>query len=179
MASPKLLGTLSESDFLLVRATQPSELRALDEEALIELHARVRQARNKHSGIHRRQGAARVSAKAARGAALNANERNAGRVEVFEEALARVSQQLSVAARQSARELKAERLSRARGDSTAPKSRATSSRPAAAKPAGTSAAKKRVVADTTRDSPGRKKREAGTKATGARRQAKRDSRSRG
>lgn len=172
MASPSLLATLNESDFLLVRATAPAELRGLDEDELLELHARVRRARNKHLGIHRRQGAVKVSAKGARGAAQSTNDRNAARVEIFEEALARVSSQLGAAARQSARELKDQRLARARGDAVAPpKTGARTTRAAAPK--------KRVSTDTTRESPGRMKREAGTQATGARRQAKRDSRSRG
>lgn len=172
MASPRLLESLSEPDLILIRATEPAELGELDEDALIDLHARVRRARNKHVGIYRRQGAARVSAKGARGAARGGSQRNAARAEVFEEALARVSRQLSVAARQSAQELKEERLAQARGDAAdAPTAKATSPRTQGVTP--------RVRKDTTRDSPGRKKREAGTKATGARRQAKRDSRSRG
>jgi hypothetical protein len=79
-----------------------------------------------------------------------------------------VSRQLSVAARRSARDLKDERLARARGDA------------APAKPAKKSAAKVKGVARVrvadTRKSPARKKRDASTLAKGARRQAKRDSR---
>ena len=113
-------------------------------------------------------GAAKVGAKGARGAARSANERNGAKAEIFEDALARVSRQLSVAARRSARDLKDERLARARGDA------------APAKPAKKSAAKVKGVARVrvadTRNSPARKKRDASTLAKGARRQAKRDSR---
>ncbi|MDZ4235921.1 MAG: hypothetical protein U1C73_19655, partial [Dietzia sp.] len=120
MASSKLLESLSESDLLLVRSTEPAELTALDEDELLELHARVRRARNKHVGIYRRGGAARVSQKGARGAARGGNQRNAARAEVFEEALARVSRQVSAAARESARTLKEERLALARAENAAP-----------------------------------------------------------
>ena len=110
----------------------------------------------------------KVGAKGARGAARSANERNGAKAEIFEDALARVSRQLSVAARRSARDLKDERLARARGDA------------APAKPAKKSAAKVKGVARVrvadTRKSPARKKRDASTLAKGARRQAKRDSR---
>ncbi len=176
MASSKLLESLSESDLLLVRSTEPAELTGLDEDDLLELHSRVRRARNKHVGIYRRGGAARVSQKGARGAARGANLRSAARAEVFEEALARVSRQVSAAARDSARSLKEERLALVRAENAAPP--AAPARRASARK-GASTAKRPARTDTTRNSPGRKKREAGTKATGARRQAKRDSRSRG
>ncbi len=168
MATQKLLGTLTESDFQLVRETEPAELGALDEDALLDLHARVRRVRNKHVGVYRRQGAARVSAKGARGAANRGSGANAARAEIFEEALARVSRQLATAAAQSARDLKQERLAQARKDNPAPAK--------AAKPARSAGVKERVLTDKTRQSPGRKKREAGSIAVGARRQAKRDSR---
>ena len=174
MASPKLLKSLSESDLRLVHASAAEELRALDEDELLELHARVRRARNKHVGIYRRAGAEKVSAKAARGKAHGANDRNRARAEVLEQTLARVSKQLSVAARQSARELKEERLAAARGE--APASGSTG-RKTPAKPKSTPAPKKAAVAKKkAAKTPDRKKREAGTRATGARRQAKRDGR---
>ena len=49
--------------FLLVRATAPGDIGGLDEEALLDLHARVRRVRNKHVGVYRRQAASRVSAR--------------------------------------------------------------------------------------------------------------------
>ncbi len=168
MATQKLLSSLTESDFQLIRETEPAELSALDEDALLDLHARVRRVRNKHVGVYRRQGAARVSAKGARGAAKRGSEANAARAEIFEEALARVSRQLATAATQSARDLKEERLAQARKDSPVPAKAAGAPRSAGVK--------KRVLTDKTRQSPGRKKREAGPIAAGARRQAKRDSR---
>lgn len=166
----KLLNSLTESEFLLIRETEPAALADLDEDALLELHRRIRRARNKYVGLYRRAGAAKVSAKGARGSARSANERNGAKAEIFEGALGRVSKQLGIAAQRSARELKAERLARARQDSTAPKP------PAKGKGKGKVATLGRARVDQTRKSPGRKKREAGSIATGARRQAKRDSR---
>ncbi len=166
---------LSESDFQLVHATRPAELRELDEDALLDLHARVRRARNKHVGVYRREAAARVVRKGARGAARPANVRNATRAEVFEDALARVSRQHGVAARQSALELKELRLAQATG-APAKKAPAKTAAKKSVKAAPKAAAKKPVTTDQTRANPGRIKREAGTKAAGARRQAKRDAR---
>ena len=148
----KLLSSLTEKEYLLIRQTATDAIAGLDEDALIDLHDKVRRARKKYVTLYRRKGAAKVGAKA----------------EIFEDALARVSRQLSVAARRSARDLKDERLARARGDA------------APAKPAKKSAAKVKGVARVrvadTRKSPARKKRDASTLAKGARRQAKRDSR---
>jgi hypothetical protein len=173
MTTQKLLRSLSESDLLLVRETAQGELTAMDEDELLDLHVRVRRARNKHVGVYRREAAARVPAKGARGKARPANANNAARAEILEEALARVSRRLGAAARQSARELKDARLALAAQE--------TPTVPSAAKPRRSSAstraaARSTVIADTTRQSPGRKKREASSVAAGARRQAKRDSR---
>lgn len=173
MTTQKLLSSLSESDLLLVRETAASELSALDEEELLDLHAKVRRVRNKHVGVYRRGAAARVPAKGARGKARPANANNAARAEIFEDALARVSRQLGVAARQSARDLKDARLAMASQEPSKPAS-ASAARSSAVKPR--VVAKSRVPADKTRQSPGRKKREASSIAAGARRQAKRDSR---
>lgn len=164
----KLLYALTESEFLLIRETETPALADLDEDALLELHRRIRRARNKYVGLYRRRGAAKVSAKGARGAARSANERNGAKAEIFEGALARVSKQLSVAAQRSARELKQERLARARQENSSPVP--------PAKGTGKVRSLGRTRVDETRKSPGRKKREAGTVAAGARRQAKRDNR---
>ncbi|WP_308205559.1 hypothetical protein [Mycolicibacterium frederiksbergense] len=79
MTTQKLLSSLSESDLLLVRETAQAELSGLDEDGLLDLHARVRRARNKHVGMYRRQASARVPAKGARGKARPANANNAAR----------------------------------------------------------------------------------------------------
>jgi hypothetical protein len=163
----KLHDTLNASDSHLVRQTSLAELRQLDEDALLDLHARVRRARNKHVGVYRREAAARVQRKGARGLARKGNVDNAARVEILEDALSRVSRQLAVVARDSARELKAERLALAKAENPSA---------APAKTVRKAAAKRPVRTDKTRENPGRIKREAGSTAAGARRQAKRDAR---
>ena len=55
---------------------------------------RLRTAREKNFSLLRRQGAARVEAEGARGAAQPANEKRGEKVEVFDEALERVGSRL-------------------------------------------------------------------------------------
>ena len=62
----KLLDTLNETDLQLIRQSGLNELRQLDEDGLLDLHARIRRARNKHVGVYRREAAARVPRKGAR-----------------------------------------------------------------------------------------------------------------
>lgn len=162
---------LTQRESELIAETQPAAMSNLDADELMELHARVRRARNKYVTLYRRRGAAKVSAKGARGAAAEANERGWAKAEVFEDALARVSRQLAAAAARNARELKEERLARARNVVPATKAPAqkASAKKAPAKKAATPVTPPRKTA-------GRVKFEASSKAAGARRQAKRDSR---
>ena len=85
---------LTQEENSLIDETRPAALAHLDEESLRELQRRLRKARDKHFSLLRRRGAARVEAEGARGAAQPANERSAEKVEIFDEALARVSQRL-------------------------------------------------------------------------------------
>ncbi|CAN5476325.1 hypothetical protein BH09ACT7_BH09ACT7_21910 [soil metagenome] len=112
----KILNSLSENEFALIRETGKAAMVELDEDDLIELHGRIRRARNKYVTSYRRAGAVKVTQKGARGAGKAANTRNADKAEVFEDALSKVSRQLAVVSRQSAGALKAERLTRARSD---------------------------------------------------------------
>jgi hypothetical protein len=64
-----LLGSLAETELALVREVDPDRLAGLDEDALIELHTRVRRARNKHVKLYRRQAAALVEDVGGRGKA--------------------------------------------------------------------------------------------------------------
>lgn len=164
-----MLAALNESERLLVLETDRAELAKLDEDGLLALHDRVRRARNKLSGQYRRGGAAKVSAKGGRGKASQQNQSARDKVEVFEDALARVSAALASAARKSAAALKAERLEAARGGSAATKPAAPG---APRKKGAPQAAPKR----TRSDSSAVRKKNASTLAAGARRQAKRDSR---
>ena len=78
----------------LVDQTDPAALDRMDERALKELQNRLRKAREKNFSLLRRQGAARVKAEGGRGAAEQANQRRGDKVDVLDEALARVGERL-------------------------------------------------------------------------------------
>ncbi|HYN66551.1 MAG TPA: hypothetical protein VES93_06650 [Ornithinibacter sp.] len=163
---PKFL-TAAQAD--LVRETEPKRMDKLDEDALLELHTRVRRARSKYVKLYRQTGASRVGLKGARGHARPGNVGNAAKAEVFELALARVSARVDVVARAAAEELKAERLAAAaavRG-STGP-----GSTPGGGGSKAANASTRRRATKTT----GGVKRDASSRAKGAARQAKKDSR---
>ena len=84
--------TLQESS--LIGETHADALERMDEKQLKDLQGRLRAVREKNFSLLRRQGAARVEAEGARGAAQPANERRGEKVAVFDEALARVNQRL-------------------------------------------------------------------------------------
>lgn len=171
-----MLAVLNDSERLLVTQTDRAALEALDEDEVIALHARIRQQRNKYVSQYRRTASARVVDRGARGEARPKNQRAAAKAEAFEEALSRVSRRLGVLSRQAAAQLRAERLAAARvssGSSVRPTKGAT--------PNGVASRPRRTVTDSPRGdralrSPVSMKNTASTKATGARRQAKRDSR---
>lgn len=165
-----MLAVLNESERLLVLETEKSELAKLDEDGLIALHDRIRRARNKYTGQYRRGGSAKVAAKGGRGKASQQNQRARDKAEAFEDALSRVSTALAAAARRSAAELKAERLEAARAGSGTP---AVAKAPARG---GRSTAPAAPAKRTRADASAVSKKNASTLASGARRQAKRDSR---
>lgn len=169
-----LLAALTPDERFLVSQTEKESLAELDEEAVIELHQRVRRARNKYVGQYRRGASARVPAKGARGKARPANARAALRAEAFEEALARVSRRLGALAQQSARELKAERLAAARSVRWGVSSGRTEGEGAAEHPMDDQL--DGPGGDRALRSPRTERRRAQTTAAGARRQAKRDTR---
>jgi hypothetical protein len=162
------LNSLTEAELAMARSAEPEALADLDEDALLDLHGRVRRARNKYLGQYRRGAAARVSDVGGRGKAFAQNQRARDKAEVFETALATVSTALAKAARRAAAELKAERLAAARAAASAPSPTIPSPRAA--------------VADTSADprpprkSSGRVKRDASDVAIGRRNQARRDDR---
>ena len=162
-----MLNSLTEAELMIARSAEPRALADLDEDALLDLHDRVRRARKKYLGQYRRQAAAKVSGVGGRGKAYAQNQRARDKAEVFETALARVSTALAKAARRSAAELKAERLEAVRTEKAAP--RAPRARVAAAS-ADTSTARR-----PPRKSTGRVKRDAGDIAVGRRNQARKDS----
>ena len=59
-----LLAALNDAERLLVAQTERAELAALDEDAAIDLEARIRRARNKYVGQYRRSASAVWSKKA-------------------------------------------------------------------------------------------------------------------
>lgn len=162
-----LLNSLTETEMALAREADRDRLAALDEDELVELHTRVRRARDKYVKLYRREASARVQELGGRGIARPKNQRNAQKAEVFEDALAKVSRHLAMAARRSAEDLKAERLAAARQQHTIPPPRQ------AGGPATSPMSSQQ--ADRRPDSAALRRRQAKTLASGARRQAKRDS----
>src|SRR5215475_14149801 len=108
---------LNESEKALLRQAERSSLASLDEDELIDLHTRVRRARNKYATLYRRRASKQVKADAGRVKAHAQHARTAVKSEAFEDALARVSQALAKAARASAAHLRAERLAAAKRQS--------------------------------------------------------------
>jgi hypothetical protein len=109
-----LLAVLTDSEKLLVAETDRSALTALDEDGAIELEGRIRRARDKYVSQYRRGATVRVAERGGRGRARPENTRARTKAEAFERALAQVSRRVAVLARQSAAELRAERLAAAK-----------------------------------------------------------------
>ena len=169
-----LLAVLNDAERLLVAQTEPAELAALDEDAALDLEARIRRARNKYVGQYRRNASARVAEHGARGTARPENLRAFMKAEAFEEALSRVSRRVATLARQAAAKLRAERLAAARAAKQGHGPAAPAAEPATSRPA------PQVTGEPSGDralrSPRTEKQRAATLASGARSQAKRDSR---
>lgn len=164
-----LATSLGRAERDLVRETEDDRMAELDEDALVDLHKRIRRARNKYVGIYRRAGSKKVAKKGGRGLAKEKNTRNAERAEVFEDALARVSARLAEAAAAQAEALKVARLAAASPEATWPG-------PQEAPAAGGEGPARAKVTDRRPKGPQRAKRDASTRAMGARRQARKDAR---
>lgn len=161
-----LINSLPSKDRDLLREVEPKRMAELDEDELLALHKRIRRARNKNVKNYRRGGAAGVSDKGGRGKSKKENTRSRDRAEAFEDALAQVSERLAVLAAASAEALKKERLAAARaGKSAGPQADLPDASVG-------SSQKARGAAKTT----GGIKKDASSRATGARRQAAKDSR---
>lgn len=169
-----LLAALNDAERRLVAETEPAALKQLNEDEAAALHDRIRRARNKYVGQYRRGAASRVREVGGRGAARPKNRQAALKAEAFEEALSRVSRRLAVLAHEAAVELKNERIAAARGEK--PTAAAKKTAKSAAAPKGKRSVTKAPVGDRAIRSPRTEKNRATTKAAGARRQAKRDSR---
>ncbi len=171
----------------LIRATQPARLKKLDEEQLLVLHARVRRARNKYSKNYRRGAASRVAKDRTRAYASKAYHRTAQKTEVFETALGRVSDALAAESHRSAKAIKTERLDAAsKAKKAAQRKSAEKKRVAAAKKRAAAAKKGKARKGQQGSGKGKgkapsktpisKKGRATAKASGKRKQAKRDKR---
>ncbi len=167
MKKKKLQSMLNETEQALVRQVEPKRLAKLDEDDLIDLHSRVRRARNKYTKLYRQRAANQVSSKGRRGGASAAHTKTRAKAEVFEEVLATVSSQLAAVAHESAEALKAERLAAAKAD------RKGAATPKAGKKAAARAPRAQHRGDDTLRSPIKKKKAAGDRAAKKRHQAKR------
>jgi len=163
----RVLNSLTELERNLVAETEKQAMAELDEDALLELHTRIRRARTKYVKLYRRQASAQVETQGGRGKAFPKNQRSRDKAEIFELALARVSRRVDVLAKRSAAELKAERLAAAQ--------RTGSGRGRGTNGSATGPDQKAVRRARATKTTGGQKRDASTRAKGARRQAKRDS----
>ena len=107
-------GMLNETENVPLREGDPKRLNKLAEDVLAALHDRIRRARRKYTKLYRRRASEQVDKDASRKKAHQQHARTVTKAEAFEDALAIVSDKLARAARDSAEELKQERLEAAR-----------------------------------------------------------------
>ncbi|WP_371402859.1 hypothetical protein OHA10_33835 [Kribbella sp. NBC_00662] len=164
-----LLNSLTDAERMLVAETERDALKGLDEDELLDLHQRIRRARTKYVKNYRRAASAAVAGVGGRGMSYPRNQRDRDKAELFESVLAKVSREVAVVANRASMQLRAERLEAARA------AKAPSPAPAMA---ATDGAKSEAVSRprTAKKTTGGLKKDASTRAMGARRQAKRDSR---
>lgn len=162
-----LMHSLTEAEQRMIVETARDALSTLDEDELLELHERIRRARTKYVKNYRRGASASVTTAGGRGMAFPRNQRDRDKAELFEDALARVSRQVATAAKRASMELRGERIAAARAARGGPDpvARSTTLRPARSGEG---------PARATKTTGGLKK-DASSRAAGARRQAKRDS----
>jgi len=161
-----LLNSLTDAERRFVMETSTDALAGLDEDQVLDLHTRTRRMRDKYVKNYRRTAGAAVATRGGRGISYEKSQRDRGKAEIFEIALARVSRRLGTLASQAAAELKKERLAAARSGGSGP------ARTAAARPARVPASRPRGAKKTS----GGLMKDASSRAMGARRQAKRDTR---
>jgi hypothetical protein len=173
-----LLAVLNDTERLLVAETERARLAELDEDAAIELETRIRRARNKYVGQYRRSASAAVAEHGGRGRARPENTTARMKAEAFEEALSRVSRRVATLARQAAQQLRAERLAAARAvkESRGPAGVTAGVTAAAPTAKQEPTATGEPAGDRALRTPASARQRASTRAMGARRQAKRDSR---
>jgi hypothetical protein len=166
--NPTELELFSPAEQTLLVQTERTRLAALSEDELDDLLTRVRRARTKYTKLYRRQSADLVAAKSSRAGTATSNQRTKRKAEILEDALARVAAALGAAARATAKELRAERLASARAAKGSPGSQGPGA--STRNPTGTK------DGTSPRGRSTSKARQASRKSSGARNQAKRDSR---
>lgn len=164
--SQAVLNSMTAAEQRLIAETSGAALAELDEDELLDLHSRIRRARSKYVTKYRRGASGAVVKRGGRGFSYPKNQRDRDKAELFETALARVSKEVGAHASRAAAELKTSRLAAARPRGSGPASAASG---ASTSSSGT---RKRAAKKTT----GGIKKDASSRAAGARRQAKRDSR---
>jgi hypothetical protein len=172
--SQALLNSLTDAERRMVAETDRDALSTLDEDELLELHQRIRRARTKYVKNYRRGASTSVATAGGRGLAFPRNQRDRDKAELFERALAKVSREVATAARRAAAELRSERIAAAQTTKTTKTAQK-------AKPGPTSPRRSVTSVRAAVDGPARAtkttgglKKDASTRAAGARRQAKRD-----
>jgi hypothetical protein len=160
-----VLNSMTAAEQRLIAETSRDALTALDEDELLDLHGRIRRARSKYVTQYRRGASGAVVKRGGRGFSYPKNQRDRDKAEVFETALAQVSKEVGAHAARAAAELKASRLEAARSGSSGP---VKTTAPAPGAPESRKPA--------ARKTPGGMKKDASSRAAGARRQAKRDAR---
>ena len=166
--NPTELDMFSATEQTLLVQTERDRLAEMSEDELDALFTRVRRARTKYTKLYRRQSADLVASKSSRAGTSTSNQRTKRKAEILEDALARVAAALGAAARATARELKAERLAAAKAAKGSP--RTQGAKGAATTSTGKSSGKTPSGRSTS------KARQASRKSSGARNQAKRDTR---
>ena len=159
-----VLNSMTAAEQRLVAETARDAVAGLDEDELLALHARIRRARAKYVTTYRRRASGAVARRGGRGFSYPKNQRDRDKVEIFESALASVSKEVGVHAARAAAELRASRLAAARSGGSGPEKRAVRAAAPETVP------RPRTATKTT----GGLKKDASTRAAGARRQAKRD-----
>jgi hypothetical protein len=160
-----LLNSLTEAERRLAAETEPDALKGLDEDELLDLHQRIRRVRTKYVKNYRRSAGAAVADAGGRGMSYPRNQRDRDKAELFESVLAKVSREVAVVANRASMQLRSERLEAARAAKAAAPALRT------AEPKSETVSRPRATKTT-----GGLKKDASTRAMGARRQAKRDAR---
>jgi hypothetical protein len=163
-----LLNSLTEAERLLVAGTERDALKSMDEDELLDLHQRIRRTRTKYVKNYRRTASAAVAEVGGRGKSYPRNQRDRDKAELFESVLARVSREVAVAANRASVQLRKERIEAARSAKAGVGAAATSAVDLPERQSGT---RPRPIKTT-----GGLKKDASSRAAGARRQAKRDAR---